>query len=569
MRRRPDTELVALPVTHPPASVARVARRAAILRMCYSPLLGTDGSGNLMTHLGETQVARPSKDARYDSSMTPSDARLPGRALLLCARPLRARRPVRPRQPVRRARPRGHRRDRRTRTSPARQHIEVSISVLPTVFAAAVFGPLAAMVVAAASSLLATFPIRASLRDGPRKRQGGPASQVGRLHMHPRHLRSGRRIRRCGGAAARCQRSDTQLVIATVDSSARGRTARSGVRGASRCKLRRRPMRSTTSACARRCTRSRCASTRRSSRHSPSRTREVSPWTLPLFFLPALAAQRLFGLYQEQRQLATNSSKRTPISRRRTSHSRPRSSRPSTPETATPPVIRRRSRSTPATSPSGWDSRTRRSARRTRRSRPRHRQDRTSGRPAREARSAHARRATRDAEALGDRRANPGEGGELRGDRLDRAPPSRARRRRRLPGRARRRRDSAPLANHCRRGRLQRDDVGSAVPRRDAEPGGPASARAGSRLPVRHIDRGRIRSRARDGDRALPNGDDRQSSRSSGSKRKPTSREAEARPRVLALCVLDLRVAGDRLGSAPSAELVDRCGPGGSSQSRL
>ena len=31
---------------------------------------------------------------------------------------------------------------------------------------------------------------------------------------------------------------------------------------------------------------------------------DVSPWTMPLFFLPALAAQRLFGLYQEQRQLA-------------------------------------------------------------------------------------------------------------------------------------------------------------------------------------------------------------------------------------------------------------------------
>ena len=30
----------------------------------------------------------------------------------------------------------------------------------------------------------------------------------------------------------------------------------------------------------------------------------MSPWTLPLFFIPALAAQRLFGLYQEQRQLA-------------------------------------------------------------------------------------------------------------------------------------------------------------------------------------------------------------------------------------------------------------------------
>lgn len=32
--------------------------------------------------------------------------------------------------------------------------------------------------------------------------------------------------------------------------------------------------------------------------------RELSPWTLPLFFVPALAAQRLFVLYREQRQLA-------------------------------------------------------------------------------------------------------------------------------------------------------------------------------------------------------------------------------------------------------------------------
>lgn len=32
--------------------------------------------------------------------------------------------------------------------------------------------------------------------------------------------------------------------------------------------------------------------------------REVSPWTAPLFFIPALAAQRLFGMYQRQRDLA-------------------------------------------------------------------------------------------------------------------------------------------------------------------------------------------------------------------------------------------------------------------------
>jgi len=30
---------------------------------------------------------------------------------------------------------------------------------------------------------------------------------------------------------------------------------------------------------------------------------DVSPWTLPLFFAPALAAQRLFGLYQQEREL--------------------------------------------------------------------------------------------------------------------------------------------------------------------------------------------------------------------------------------------------------------------------
>jgi putative nucleotidyltransferase with HDIG domain len=34
--------------------------------------------------------------------------------------------------------------------------------------------------------------------------------------------------------------------------------------------------------------------------------RDLSPWTLPLFFVPALAAQRWFLLYQEQRRLASD-----------------------------------------------------------------------------------------------------------------------------------------------------------------------------------------------------------------------------------------------------------------------
>lgn len=36
---------------------------------------------------------------------------------------------------------------------------------------------------------------------------------------------------------------------------------------------------------------------------------EVSPWTAPLFFIPALAAHRLFSMYQQQRQLADDLSR--------------------------------------------------------------------------------------------------------------------------------------------------------------------------------------------------------------------------------------------------------------------
>ena len=49
-----------------------------------------------------------------------------------------------------------------------------------------------------------------------------------------------------------------------------------------------------------------------------------------------------------------------------------------------------------------------------------------------------------------------------------------------------RRRHSARLANHRGRRRVQRDDVGSTVPRRDAESGCTAEASAGRRQPVRH-----------------------------------------------------------------------------------
>ena len=43
--------------------------------------------------------------------------------------------------------------------------------------------------------------------------------------------------------------------------------------------------------------------------------RDVSPWTLPLFFGPALAAQRLFGLYQQERALAASLEANTRLER--------------------------------------------------------------------------------------------------------------------------------------------------------------------------------------------------------------------------------------------------------------
>ncbi len=60
----------------------------------------------------------------------------------------------------------------------------------------------------------------------------------------------------------------------------------------------------------------------------------VSPWTLALFLVPAMAAQRLYGLYQEQRQLAVDLSTGQRDARarepsvRRSAHRHPRCARP-------------------------------------------------------------------------------------------------------------------------------------------------------------------------------------------------------------------------------------------------
>lgn len=178
---------------------------------------------------------------------------------------------------------------------------EASISVLPTVFAAAVLGPLAAMLVAAAS-FIGDFPLfvppasRASTFE-----RGAPYSKWGIYTC----------IRAVYGAAAGFAASATvlpvhaqvpRLVVATITAAVVAEPLDVAF-AALTLKLRGGqvlPFLRTFSPII-------LAAV---SFYTPIVAllavaySQVSPWTLALFFVPALAAQRLFALYQEQRRLA-------------------------------------------------------------------------------------------------------------------------------------------------------------------------------------------------------------------------------------------------------------------------
>jgi putative nucleotidyltransferase with HDIG domain len=178
----------------------------------------------------------------------------------------------------------------------------VTISVLPTVFAAAVFGPLAAMLVAA-FSVAGDFP--AGALAAAKKLDRDLESSLLRWGIYTC-------IRAIYGAAAgfaavrvanHISNETTSLIAATITAALvaepldlalaaltlkiRGGSAKELVRTGA-------PMLIVSMAL-----------------YTPVIAAlavaytKVSPWTLPLFFIPGLAAQRLFGLYQEQRHLAS------------------------------------------------------------------------------------------------------------------------------------------------------------------------------------------------------------------------------------------------------------------------
>ena len=181
------------------------------------------------------------------------------------------------------------------------ENIEASISLIPTVFAAAIFGPLTAMIVGAAS-FLGEFP---QLLPAARKEavldRGAPYLKWG-IYTCIRSLSGG-----VAGAAAWAASTSfgtttagvvagtlaaavvaepLDVAFAAVTLRLRGGRALDVVRALGPVTLASIPL------------------------YIPIVAilgiayRELSPWSLALFFVPALAAQRLFALYQSQRELA-------------------------------------------------------------------------------------------------------------------------------------------------------------------------------------------------------------------------------------------------------------------------
>ena len=167
------------------------------------------------------------------------------------------------------------------------RYLEESISLLPTLFAAVVFGPLAAMVVAAASMIgafgspymkWATYTSTRSLTGAATGLAASSASTLSSTHI----------------ASIVIATTIGALVSQVLDATFAALTLRVRNTGNPRELLRTHvplvflavpfyaPLVATLAFA----------------------YRDVSPWTLPLFFAPALAAQRLFGLYQEERRLA-------------------------------------------------------------------------------------------------------------------------------------------------------------------------------------------------------------------------------------------------------------------------
>ena len=177
---------------------------------------------------------------------------------------------------------------------------EASISLLPTVFAAAVLGPLAGLLVAAAS-FVGEFPLLLpASRRLPSQAQGGQYLKWG-IYTCVRAIYGSLAGFAAMVAPALVSHEVAELAIATVIAAVVAETLdvafatiTLALRGGDAWRFVRMFVPIVVAALSLYCPIVALLSVAYA---------DVSPWTLALFFLPALAAQRLFALYQEQRRL--------------------------------------------------------------------------------------------------------------------------------------------------------------------------------------------------------------------------------------------------------------------------
>lgn len=180
------------------------------------------------------------------------------------------------------------------------ENIEASISLIPTVFAAALFGPLAAMIVAT-TSLVGEFPVLIPLsRKAAVIARGAPYLRWG-IYTCVRAISGGAAGMAAAAVGSLANSHTADVAVATLAAAAvaepldvsltaltlrlRGGRARDVYRALGPVALASIPL------------------------YTPIVAllgiayTQLSPWTLAFFFVPALAAQRLFALYQSQRDL--------------------------------------------------------------------------------------------------------------------------------------------------------------------------------------------------------------------------------------------------------------------------
>jgi len=167
-----------------------------------------------------------------------------------------------------------------------RKDVNVSISLLPAIFAAVLFGPLAAMAVFGASALFISFPLAGRVWHVATRALTG-ALAAGAVGLVIDHLAAGtgRTVAAATVAALVAEVADTAFAALTFTVRGNG-SWRSVAADSLPVIVASVPFYSSAVAIL------------------ALSYQNLSPWTLPLFFGPALAAQRFFLLYQEERRLS-------------------------------------------------------------------------------------------------------------------------------------------------------------------------------------------------------------------------------------------------------------------------